>query len=239
MVSIEIDRANKYDIVYEDNYLIAVCKPAGIFVHRSVLDPTADIFMLQEIRNMIGSRVYPVHRLDRKTSGVLLMAKSKEVQSKMNELFKERKVNKKYLAIVRGYSPDSVIIDYPLKTNKGKIQDAITQFITLQRVEIPEALGKFPTSRYSFVEVYPETGRMHQIRKHLSHIFHPIIGDRPHGCNKQNRFFLTRFNLSDMMLHASELNFIHPIFGQEVTLITPFKDEFARIFRELGFENPK
>ena len=233
----ETDLGNKYEIVFEDEHLVAVYKPAGIFVHRSTLDPTAKIFMLQEVRNLIGCRVYPVHRLDRKTSGVLLLAKSKEIQSKMNELFKTRKVNKKYIAIVRGYSEDSAIIDYPLKTDSGKMQEAITQFVTLQRVEIPESSGKFLTSRYSLIEARPLTGRMHQIRKHLAHIFHPIIGDRPHGCNKQNKFFLARFGLSGMMLHASELNFIHPVIGIEITIKAKYKDEFARIFKELGFEN--
>lgn len=228
---------NNYDVLYEDDYLIAVSKPTGIFVHRSRLDPSASLFMVQEVRNLIGSRVYPVHRLDRKTSGLLLMAKSQEIQSQLNKMFKNRTVEKKYLAIVRGYTQDTFEIDYPIMSEKGKLQEAITTFTTLQTTEIPESSGRFGTSRYSFIEARPITGRMHQIRRHLSHIFHPIIGDRPHGCNKQNRFFLQRFGLSDMMLHASSLQFTHPINGQDIHIDAPIKDEFKRVFELLGFDN--
>ncbi|MGB4839826.1 MAG: pseudouridine synthase [Saprospiraceae bacterium] len=224
-----------YEILFEDDYLIAVNKPAGIFVHRSSLDPSATIFMVQEIRNQIGIRVYPVHRLDRKTSGVLLMAKNKEVQSVINEMFRLKGIQKKYLAIVRGYIPEQGTIDYPLKNDSGKIQEAVTSYINLKKVEINESSGRFDTARYSLVEVRPVTGRMHQIRKHLSHIFHPIIGDRPHGCNKQNKFFLERFQLKEMMLHATQLTFMHPISEKEIIISSNFSGEFARIYTELGF----
>ena len=227
---------NTYDILYEDDYLIAVHKPTGIFVHRSRLDPEAKIFMVQEVRNMIGSRVYPVHRLDRKTSGILLMAKTKEIQSTMNKMFMDRLIYKKYLAIVRGYTPETFKIDYPILSEKGKMQEAVTFCTTWKTTEIPESSGRFATSRYSLVEAVPLTGRMHQIRKHLSHIFHPIIGDRPHGCNKQNRFFLERFGLSDMLLHASSLTFVHPVTDLEIMIRAPFLDEFNRIYTILGFE---
>jgi tRNA pseudouridine65 synthase len=227
---------NSYDILYEDDYLIAVHKPTGIFVHRSRLDPAASLFMVQEVRNLIGARVYPVHRLDRKTSGLLLMAKTKEIQSVMNKMFMDRQVHKKYLAIVRGYTSETFQIDYPIMSEKGKLQESITTFTTLQTTEIPESSGRFSTSRYSLVEAVPLTGRMHQIRRHLSHIFHPIIGDRPHGCNKQNRFFLQRFGLSDMMLQASSLQFAHPITGHDTYIYAPIKDEFKRVYKILGFE---
>lgn len=230
---------NHYDILYEDDYLIAVSKPTGIFVHRSRLDPAASLFMVQEVRNLIGSRVYPVHRLDRKTSGLLLMAKSQEIQSQLNKMFKDRKVEKKYLAIVRGYTQDTFEIDYPIMSERGKLQKAITKCVTLQASEIMESSGRFATSRYSLIEARPLTGRMHQIRRHLSHIFHPIIGDRPHGCNKQNRFFLQRFGLSDMMLHASSLQFIHPITGLGIRIEAPIKEEFKRVFDILGFDSNK
>lgn len=225
-----------YPILYEDDDLIAVHKPTGIFVHRSNLDPSAKIFMVQEVRNLIGSRVYPVHRLDRKTSGLLLMAKSQQVQAIMNKKFKDRHVIKKYLAIVRGYTADQFRIDYPIMSDKGKMQDAVTFCTTLQKVEIPISSGKFETSRYSLVEAHPLTGRMHQIRRHLSHIFHPIIGDRPHGCNKQNRFFLQNFELNDMMLHAATLEFDHPISSKEIKINAPVQDEFLRMFKTLGFD---
>lgn len=232
-----ISPLNQYDILYEDAHLIAVSKPAGIFVHRSSLDPKATVFMVQEVRNIVGAKVYPVHRLDRKTSGVLLMCKSKEIQSEINHMFKDKKIDKKYLAIVRGFTDDTYRIEYPVMSDKGKLQEAITIINTIEQIEIQETSGKFPTSRYSLVEAIPLTGRMHQIRKHLSHIFHPIIGDRPHGCNKQNRFFLQRFGLTDMMLHAYSIAFLHPVTHELVTIKAPIKDEFKRIFHILNFGN--
>lgn len=220
-------------ILFEDTDLIAVNKPHGLFVHRSELDVHATEFALQIVRDMIGHRVYPVHRLDRKTSGVLLLAKSKEVQSIMNEMFRNQQVDKTYLAIVRGFTDDTGTIDYPLLNEKGKSQNAITHYTTITRGEIDISFGKFPTSRYSLLRVNPETGRMHQIRRHLSHIFHPIIGDRPHGCNKQNKFFLDQFDMKTMMLHASSVQFLHPNRITEIKISAPYHSEFNRMVKAL------
>lgn len=220
-------------ILFEDTDLIAVNKPHGLFVHRSELDVHATEFALQIVRDMIGHRVYPVHRLDRKTSGVLLLAKSKEVQSIMNEMFRNQQVDKTYLAIVRGFTDDTGTIDYPLLNEKGKSQNAITHYTTITRGEIDISSGKFPTSRYSLLRVNPETGRMHQIRRHLSHIFHPIIGDRPHGCNKQNKFFLDQFDMKTMMLHASSVQFLHPNRITEIKISAPYHSEFDRMVKAL------
>lgn len=225
-------------ILFEDDYLVAVNKPAGLFVHPTNLDAQAGLSVMQLLRDSIGAYVYPVHRLDRKTTGVLLFAKSREIQSVMNKLFLDKSVEKNYLAIVRGYTEDRGTIDYPLKNDKSKVQDAITHFRTLQRVEIPLPSGKFPTSRYSVVSLTPVTGRMHQLRKHMAHIFHPILGDRPYGCNKQNRLLLEKFELKDLMLHASELNFHHPISGHQVQINAQLLPEFIRILQLLQFDLP-
>jgi tRNA pseudouridine65 synthase len=224
------------NILYQDDYLIAINKPHGLFVHRTALDHTATTFALQMVRDLVGSHVYAIHRLDRKTSGVLLFAKDKESQSQMAKMFIQKEIKKKYLAIVRGYTDDSGKIDYPLVTDDGKTQDAVTLYQTLARSEIPYSSGKFPTSRYSLIEVEPETGRMHQIRKHMSHIFHPIIADRPHGCNKQNKFFLEHFAMDTMMLHASELEFIHPQLRTNIHIKADYHVEFARMIELLGFD---
>jgi tRNA pseudouridine65 synthase len=223
------------EILFEDDHIIAVNKPNGIFVHRTSLDPLADTFVVQVVRDMIGQRVYPVHRLDRKTSGVLLLAKSKMVQTKLNEIFRERDIKKYYLAIVRGYTEDKFVIDYPLKNDNGKIQEALTVCSTISKVEIPVCSGTFPTSRYSLIHINPETGRRHQIRRHLAHVLHPIIGDRPHGCNKQNKFFLSHFQMNDMLLHASEISFFHPILQSDIKITAPLGSEFERMYKELGF----
>ncbi len=225
------------EVLFEDDHLIAINKPNGIFVHRTSLDPTADVFVVQEVRDMIGQHVFPVHRLDRKTSGVLVLSKSKEGQSKLNEYFRDRVVEKTYLAIVRGFTEDVGLIDYDLVNENGKVQEAKSHYKTIQKVEINISSGNFPTSRYSLLELKPETGRRHQLRRHLAHILHPIIGDRPHGCNKQNRFFLEHFDMNVMLLHASSIRFDHPFEDKVVSIDAPLFGEFERMREKLGFSN--
>lgn len=186
---------------------MAINKPHGLLVHKSKIAKDATQFALQELRNQLDRYVYPVHRLDRKTSGVLVFALNKEAQSVLSLCFKERKVNKKYVAIVRGFVKNEGEINYDLLSEKGISQSALTHFRPLRKYEIPIPLGKFETSRYTHVELVPTTGRMHQLRKHMAHIYHPIIGDRPHGCNKQNRLWKSMWSMDKMMLHASELTF--------------------------------
>ena len=223
------------EILCEDEQIVAIHKPNGLLVHRSKIADDADEFAVQLLRDQLGVHVYPAHRLDRKTSGVLLFAKNPEMNKALQEQFMNQLVKKKYLAIVRGYTDDSGTIDYALTRDDGKVQDAITHYQTISRTEIQMPFGKFATSRYSLVEVMPETGRMHQIRKHFAHIFHPIIGDRPHGCNKQNKLFLEQFQMKEMMLHASQLEFFHPALNEKLTIDCHHKGEFSRMLEALKF----
>jgi len=223
------------EIIYQDEHLIAINKPHGLLVHRSKIANDATEFALQLLRDQIGRQVSPVHRLDRKTSGILLFAFEKEVEIAMHKQFQEALVAKKYLAILRGYAPDQLDIDYPLAKENGNMQEAFTSFVTLQRAEIAVPFGKHETSRYSLVEATPKTGRMHQLRRHFAHIFYPIIGDRKHGCNKQNKFFKEQFEMTTMLLHASELTFIHPVTGNEVKLTAKLHDEFVRVMKLMNF----
>jgi tRNA pseudouridine65 synthase len=220
-------------ILFRCERLVAINKPNGLLVHRSPIASDADVFAVQLLRDQLGQKVYPVHRLDRKTSGVLLFALDEVTNSEMQRKFMCGEVKKTYHAIVRGFTPDSGEIDYPLKRDDGVVQDATTHFETLQRTEIPFAFGKHSTSRYSLVKLNPVTGRMHQLRKHMAHILHPIIGDRPHGCNKQNRFFKEQFDMMQMMLHAVELGFVHPLTKQSVSIEAPYPVEFSRIRKVL------
>ena len=216
-------------ILYHDEHLIAINKPHGLLVHRFAIAADTSEFAVQILRDQIGQRVYPVHRFDRKTSGVLLFALNGEANSCLQQAFMSKEVSKKYLAIVRGFTPEKGTIDYPLTTDDGKTQDAVTHYRTLQQFEIPVPFGKFETSRYSLVEVTPETGRMHQIRKHFAHIFHPIIGDRPYGCNKQNKLFLEKWHMNTMLLHASELQFTHPVTKELISISADLQMEFERV----------
>jgi tRNA pseudouridine65 synthase len=226
------------DILYQDDHLIAINKPHGLLVHRSSIARDAKEFALQLLKVQIGAHVSPVHRLDRKTGGILLFALHKDVERAMHQQFMNGEVDKIYLAIVRGFAPDQMDIDYPLVKENGQIQDAFTAFSTLERAELPIPLGKHPTSRYSLVEARPTTGRMHQLRKHFAHIFHPIIGDRKHGCNKQNRFFKEQWNMTHMLLHASGLGFEHPVSGDRIRIQAPVRPEFQQVMELMGWQHP-
>jgi len=214
---------------------VAVNKPHDLLVHRSPIAADAEVFAVQLLRNQLGQKVFPVHRLDRKTAGVLLFALNDAVNSSMQKLFMESAVNKKYHAIVRGFTEDNGEIDYALKKEDGTVQEAFTSYATLKRIEVPFQFGKHQTSRYSLVELKPATGRMHQLRKHMAHIFHPIIGDRPYGCNKQNRYFKDELHMTTMLLHALELEFVHPVSQETVYIKARYHSEFRRMLDLLGF----
>lgn len=223
------------EILYQDAYFVAINKPHGLLVHRSSIARDASEFALQLLRDQLQQTVYPAHRLDRKTAGILLFSLSKEADQAMQQAFQNRLVDKKYLAVLRGYAPDGGEIDYALRKENGTLQDALTHYKTLQRVEPAIPQGQFSTSRYSLVEANPITGRMHQLRKHFAHIFHPIIGDRPHGCNKQNKFWKDTYAMDSMLLHASELTFKHPFTEETVAIKAGFQPEFLRSLAIMGF----
>lgn len=223
------------EILYRDDHLVVVNKPHGLLVHRSKIATDAEEFALQILRDQIDQHVYTIHRLDRKTSGILVFALSKEVNALMQDQFASHQITKTYHAIVRGYTPEHGEIDYALINDSGKKQDAITHFKTIQKTEVPVPFGKFETSRYSLIEVQPQTGRFHQIRKHFAHLRHPIIGDRPHGCNKQNRLFKEKWNMMTMMLHAQEIEFTHPITNEPMRINADYHPEFKRTLGFLQF----
>lgn len=235
-------------LLYQDDWLVAVNKPAGLLVHRSRIASEARQFALQMLRDQLGRHVYPVHRLDRPTSGILLFALDKQSAKSMGELFAERLVNKMYHAVVRGYVEEHGQIDYPLKEELDPVADklartdkeaqsAVTDFLSLQQVELPYAVSKkHQTSRYSLVQLSPKTGRKHQLRRHLAHIRHPIIGDTTHGDGRHNRFFREHFNCQRLMLAATGLDFSHPVSGERVNIDIPLPEEFQRPFHSNGNE---
>lgn len=223
------------DIIFENDHLIAINKPHGLLVHRTKLANDAEEFALQLLRNQLGQRVYPAHRLDRKTSGVLLFTKTPAANTTMQALFRERKVRKIYKALVRGFIPASGTIDYAIGENR-KVQNAKTHYKRIRQFELNIPSGKHSTSRYSLVELIPETGRHHQLRKHLAHIFHPIIGDRPHGCNKQNRIWKTHFGMTNMLLHAESLEFEFPGSGT-IHIVAEMSKEFQKALNMLNKNN--
>ena len=223
-------------ILFENDQLIAINKPHGLLVHRSPIAKEVKYAAVQMLRDQIGQWVYPAHRLDRKTGGVLLFSKDQAINGTIQKLFMEGKVKKTYHAIVRGYIPASGQIDYALKY-EDKVQDAQTAYRRISTFEIPVPSSKFPTSRYSLVELCPTTGRFHQLRKHMAHIFHPIIGDRPHGCNKQNKLWKTELGIDEMFLHASKLELPFPDNATPITIEAPLLPPFEAALNILETRN--
>lgn len=227
------------DILFEDEYLVIIDKPAGLLVHRTRLAFGEEENALSQLRDQIDSWVSPVHRLDRATSGSLLFAKNSEILPLLKAQFMDRSVEKTYLTIVRGIPAEKEnLIDHPLTSERsGKLQEAQTRYKVIGESEIPfNSTGRYPTSRYSFLKLDLMTGRTHQIRRHLAHIRHYIIGDRSHGDNKQNIFFQKQFGLENLLLHAFELKFIHPVTQREIRLQAPIPVHFRTIMLELGWK---
>lgn len=222
------------DILYQDEYMVAVHKPHGLLVHASSIASDADSFALQLVRDQIRKYVYPVHRLDRKTSGVLLFALDQQAASAIGAMFRERSITKLYHAVVRGYiSEKTITIDYPIKNDKGIGLDARTIISPLRRYELPVPHGQHLTSRYSLIEALPITGRTHQIRRHLAHLRHPIIGDRPHGCNKQNRLWKSHWSMNTMLLQAVKIEFWHPVTGKRTSIESSYSSEMEHVIQTI------
>ncbi len=232
-------------IVYRDDHLIAIDKPAGLLVHRSALDRHETRFALQMLRDQIGRQVFPAHRLDKGTSGLLLFALDREVGRMLNGQFERGEVSKTYLAVVRGYPEPLGVIDHPLipmaDAHAGILvsetaQSARTLFRRLATVELPYCVDRYPTSRYALLELEPLSGRRHQLRRHLKHISHPIIGDTTHGKGRHNRLFQTLFGCRRMLLAATAMQFAHPITSQPLHLHAELATDFTGVIQSLGWE---
>ncbi|WP_318517762.1 tRNA pseudouridine(65) synthase TruC [Photobacterium leiognathi] len=228
------------EILYRDEYLIAVNKPAGMLVHRSWLDSHETVFVMQTLRDQIGQHVFPLHRLDRPTSGVLLFGLSSEIAAEMMPMFAGRDMHKTYHAVVRGWIKEAAVLDYPLKVELDKIADknaseekeaqlAVTAYEPLATVETDIAVGRYSTSRYCLVEMKPETGRKHQLRRHMHHLSHHIIGDVNHGDGRHNRMFREHYDCHRLMLHASRLQFAHPITGEPIDIRADIDETWQRV----------
>ncbi|BDM65328.1 tRNA pseudouridine(65) synthase TruC [Shewanella sp. NFH-SH190041] len=242
-----VEVAPEISVLFEDEHLVAIHKPAGLLVHRTYLARKEKYFAMQMTRDLVGCHVFPVHRLDRPTSGVLLFAKSSEVAAKLCQQFAGHSVRKRYLALVRGNMHEAGELDYPLKEELDKVadkyanedkaaQEAITCYTPLLNSEIPFSSGRYPTSRFALMQLEPLTGRKHQLRRHMAHLRHPILGDTTHGDGKQNRFFREHFQHNRLWLIAKQLSFVHPVTQQPMTIETELEPEWLDIFAGLGWD---
>ena len=206
------------DILFVDPHLVVVDKPSGLLVHRG-WDDDDDVAMFRARDALGGAHVFPVHRLDRGTSGALVLARTHDAASALSRMFEEGRIEKHYLALVRGTPPESGVVDYAIpKKEDGPRVPALTRFQRIARSEV---------DRCSLVLAMPETGRLHQIRRHLRHINHPLIGDVKHGSGPLNRHYRTTYGLHRLALHACHVAFDHPLGGPRVEVTAPMPEDLG------------
>lgn len=232
-------------LVYQDDRYVAIDKPSGLLVHRTYLDRHERFFAVQLLRDQLGRPAFPIHRLDKSASGVLLFALDAEAARRMAEAFATKAIQKRYMAIVRGHPDDAGTIDHPLRRIRDKrfeatrdpdapAQPAVSHYRTLARSEQPFAISRYPTSRYALVEVETETGRYHQVRRHLNHIHHPIIGDQKHGDYRHNRYFREHLGCDRLLLHAARVVVEHPFDGGPMRMEAPMPAEMVAVAERIG-----
>ena len=238
----DITNIQPLEILYHDEYIVAINKPSGLLVHKSPIDKHEIRFALQELRDQIGKYVYPVHRLDKPTSGVLLFGLSKEIAQVLSEAFRNNEIKKEYIAVVRGYTDEQGVIEHPLKQmldtkaekERGitkEEQDAQTHYERVETIELPYAVSRYPMARYSLVRLFPQTGRKHQLRRHMKHIHHHMIGDTKHGRGEHNTLFREKFECHRLLLHSTKITFIHPINKKILVIKAPLDEMFQKLFK--------
>lgn len=236
-------------ILHRDDHLVAVHKPSGLLVHRSELDRHETRFALQMVRDQIGQRVWATHRLDKGTSGILLFALDPGTASLVGRQFENGEVAKRYFAVVRGHPPESGLIDHSLvrqrdpyefvgEQSSTEAQPAQTRFQRLAVAEIPYPVDRYPTSRYGLVALEPLTGRRHQIRRHLKHISHPVIGDATYGKGRHNRLFTELFGNRRLLLACTGLALRHPQQDRPMAITAPLADDFKAILKSFDWAVP-
>ena len=229
-------------ILHQDNDLVAINKPSGLLVHRSPIDKHETRFAVQQLRNQIGQHVYPLHRLDKPTSGVLVFALSSESASFYSQQFREHQIAKTYVALVRGYGPGQMSIHHELSDEAddyagikagGDAKEALTHVKCLDQFEIPLVVDRYPTTRLSLMQCEPITGRKHQIRRHLKHIGHPIVGDSRHGKGLLNRACEGYFGVGRLWLACTQMVLARRD-GSELVIDAALAADFQQVLRQIN-----
>ena len=226
------------EVCFEDDYILAINKPNNVLVHHSSMarNQSDEKSLIQLLFDEYQLPFYPVHRLDRKTSGILLFAKKKENVARFQELFVTNLIQKIYYGIVRGHIAESGKIDTPVKGRDANVhKEALTYFKQLKTAELDIPVHPYDISRYSLVELTPKTGRLHQLRIHLNKISHPLIGDPKYGDRYHNRMFESELGCSNMFLHAKQLEFIHPFTDEKLLITADFPDDWNTIFTKFNW----
>ncbi len=238
--------SERIPILYRDAHYVVVDKPAGLLVHRTSVDARESRFLLQTLRDQVGCRVHPIHRLDKGTSGVIVFALHAEAADRLARAFRQNRVDKRYLAVVRGYTAEQTVVDWPLRdtidAHSGQRdaapRPAVTEVRSLARAELLVPIGRYTTARYSLVCCRPRSGRQHQIRRHLKHLRHPVIGDANYGDLAHNRFFRNTLGVGRLLLAATHIRFEHPYTHTELRVAAPLDESFRRVFQEMCWTMP-
>lgn len=223
------------EILFIDPHFVAVYKPAGMLVHRTAISD-GDQFVVQELRNQLGEWVFPVHRLDRAACGLLILGRNAEAASELGKMWQEKQVKKTYELVVRGWITDPMQINRALVREKdGQMQEAVSEIAPLGQTEIQLPSGKYPTARYSWVEAKPQTGRFHQLRRHLAGAGHPVLGDYRHGDYRHNNAIEAHFGVHRLMLCCTQLQFTHPFTQAAITLSAEWDDAAKGLLKDMNF----
>ena len=224
--------AGGLQVLLADDALAVVAKPAGLMVHDSALARGEHDFAADRLREQFARPIFLVHRLDRATSGCLLLAFDRDTASLLGKALMAGAVDKHYLAVCRGWPEADFVVDHPLDGGPGKPQKkpAVTRFTRVATTELALPSAGFVTSRYALLQVAPETGRFRQIRRHLKHVSHHLIGDSSHGDGRHNRTFRA-LGIHRMLLHAERLGFVHPHSGERIGAVAPVDAEFEAALR--------
>ena len=229
------------EIIYQDSYCLLVTKPNNVLVHhahhsRNKIDEKS---LMQLIEDQLGTRYFPIHRLDRKTSGIILLASKKEYVSTFQALFTNKEIKKIYYGVVRGYSQENRIIDSPVKGRDALVyKEAETHLKRLDKIELNIPVKPYDSSRYSLVELTPTTGRMHQLRIHMNKLSTPLINDAKYGDKNHDTMYGEQFGWKNLFLHAGSLAFTHPFSNQELVLKSSFPDDWIQLFEKFSWKNP-
>lgn len=228
----------KIEILYEDEYFVCVSKPNNVLIHHANYSKNVsnELSLIELLYNQLDQKLYPLHRLDRKTSGILILVKDTKHVSKFQKLFYDNKIKKVYYGLVRGYTPNNLQIDTPVKGRDSNVyKEAETILETIESFELNIPVKPYKTSRYSLVRLTPKTGRLHQLRIHMNKISHPLIGDPKYGDNNHNIMFSDKLTISNLFLHAYSITFQHPFTSKEITLKAPFPKHWVKIFDEFNW----
>ena len=229
------------EIIYQDNYCLLVTKPNNVLVHhahhsRNKID---EVSLIQLIENQFGKRYYPIHRLDRKTSGIILLASKREYVASFQALFTNNEIQKIYYGVVRGFSQEDLIIDSPVKGRDALVyKDAETQLKLLDKITLEIPVKPYDSSRYSLVELRPKTGRMHQLRIHMNKVSTPLINDAKYGDKNHDLMYAKEFGWKNLFLHAGSLEFIHPFTNKKLILKSSFSEDWIQLFQKFSWKNP-